>query len=229
MLAIAKIYTQGAAQSGKHYNSATHTVRIITNEQYVFDVKLADTGIRLYPNPVLHTVLWLHGNTTLPVDQSLSEQQIETLPVGADSYAIGVGLLLNLDQQKIPDIVSSENSSIHVGSGLTNDITNMKWILGKVEKGKVITGIGISEDGSTIILRSIGGEVVLGTDGALIGGKKLVLVSDETSTSAIVSHNPLHSLLPPTFFIPLPETLPNLQTIQKLATTAKAVAELFTL
>ena len=225
MLTVTKLYTKGIAAQGGHYNQAKHSVRVITATNRVYDLKLVDLGICEYPDPTKHRILWLHGYEEAPEHQRLSELEISTVPVGRAGYASGVGIVINMKQEAIPEITSDRMASMYVESGITDDPSNMTWIHGQVENGKVLTGIGISRDGSTIILRSKGGEIVLGEDGALIGGNQVVLATESERNSAITNHNPL-SFLPPTFFIPLPENLPDLQTIDKMASIGTAVGAL---
>ena len=227
MYTICDIYVKDANGPEDFYDADMHAVRIISpRNKFVYDVKLADTGIRTFPVPGKYAVIWLHDQTSEP--DSFRLQEPGTVQVGKLRLAPGFGILVNTTSMENPDLYSESQAEHLVGSSHVS-ANNMTWISAQADEyGHVTSGIGVSLDGSSIILKSNGAEIVLGNDGILLGGKQVVHSTEGERNSSITIKNPLHDIIPHAFFLPVSflHQLPDIGLIMRTVQLTQGVSKL---
>lgn len=210
------------------YNQKKNIVRIAIKfddtdiDELFFDVPLVSVGIFKEPDWRFHKVLALFpedGYKKLAIKDP-------TIPVGESNIIVPLGILIDASQyDKITGSIGNasftqkcdagtqilENLDFFIPAGqLRSQILSEDPNVEDLEKDIRTCGIAGARDGS-IVLRSPGGEIILGQDGIRMTGRIDHADGNEGKTD-IFNNNKL-SFLPSTIVTILPERVLNVHTI----------------
>ena len=187
------------------YDISQNIARVMSDGLY-YDLRTYSASGKKTPDFNKDAALWIH------------EGYRDEYPVGKDdpfdpgTLSKGIALIIAIGESVNPEVSTGDYPGSMTSADTSPSTNDAMWIPGLVDAdGITQSGICIGNDG-TIILKSPGGTISLGSEGVITEGKTLTQSSMENRSKAITIPNPL-SFLPSVFFLPIPEELPDFSRI----------------